>query len=244
MLTASELLAAWERGIDRVAFERALVLLEASTGQPWDGLAALSIGQRNAKLLEVREAIFGSSLPCLIACPHCAEQLELNLDTADLRVSADGSIEQHDEVYALESEGIRLEFRLPNSFDLATASHAQDTENARALLIERCLLAAHDQEKTVSYHSLPQPVLAALTDAMAKADPQSHLELALTCPACEQAWQALFDIATYLWSEIETWALRILHEVHKLASAYGWREADILALSPLRRQLYLDRIGV
>jgi len=79
---------------------------------------------------------------------------------------------------------------------------------------------------------------------MVESDPQSHIELALTCPACEQDWQVVFDIASYLWSEIQTWALRILHEVHILASAYGWREADILALSPLRRQLYLERVSV
>ena len=86
-------------------------------------------------------------------------------------------------------------------------------------------------------------MLDALTEAMAEADPQSHLELALSCPSCQLDWQSVFDIASYLWSEIETWALRILSEVHILASAYGWRETEILALSPLRRQLYLERVA-
>ena len=31
----------------------------------------------------------------------------------------------------------------------------------------------------------------------------------------------------------------LLHEVHRLASAYGWSEAQILALSPARRAQYL-----
>ena len=33
---------------------------------------------------------------------------------------------------------------------------------------------------------------------------------------------------------------RILREVHTLAAAYGWSEAEILALSPARRRVYLE----
>jgi hypothetical protein len=244
MITASELLAAWEGGVDRPMFERALLLLEASSGQSWEDLAALSIGQRDARLLDLREAIFGRSLPCLTVCLACDEKLELNLDVGDLRVSASPSRgEQNRDTLTIEAEDLTLEFRLPNSFDLSAASGAKDTDSARAALIERCLLAVHGQEKEIPYSSLSPSVLDVLTVAMTEADPQSHLELALSCPSCEQEWQAVFDIASYLWGEIQTWALRILHEVHILASAYGWREADILALSPLRRQLYLERIG-
>ena len=32
-------------------------------------------------------------------------------------------------------------------------------------------------------------------------------------------------------------------EVHALASAYHWHERDILALSPVRRQAYLELLG-
>jgi hypothetical protein len=43
----------------------------------------------------------------------------------------------------------------------------------------------------------------------------------------------------FFWKEINHWANRILREVHLLASTYGWSEADILALTPTRRQWYL-----
>jgi hypothetical protein len=52
-----------------------------------------------------------------------------------------------------------------------------------------------------------------------------------------------FDIASYFWDEINAWANRILREVHILASRYGWSERDILALSPWRRQFYLDMVN-
>jgi len=34
-----------------------------------------------------------------------------------------------------------------------------------------------------------------------------------------------------------------LSDVHTLARAYGWRERDILTLSPTRRQFYLNMVG-
>jgi hypothetical protein len=34
----------------------------------------------------------------------------------------------------------------------------------------------------------------------------------------------------------------VLREVHILASAYGWREDDILAMSPARRRIYLEML--
>jgi hypothetical protein len=78
---------------------------------------------------------------------------------------------------------------------------------------------------------------------MAEIDPQADIQIALTCPACLHQWSAAFDIASHLWIEVNSWAMRILDEVHRLASAYGWSEADILELSPMRRQLYLGMIG-
>jgi hypothetical protein len=52
--------------------------------------------------------------------------------------------------------------------------------------------------------------------------------------------QTLFDIGRYLWEELRAQAVRLLHEVHTLARFYGWREADILALSAARRHAYLE----
>jgi hypothetical protein len=243
MLTASELLATWEKGVDRPVFERALLLLEATSGQSSESLAELSIGQRDARLLDLREALFGSMLPCLTTCAACGEQLELNLDVGDLRVSPTIPDEQRKGHFTMEAEGVTLGFRLPNSLDLSAASSVEDADSARALLIERCLVEVNGQCPDLTPETLPPTVLDALTAAMAESDPQSHIELALICPSCEQDWQVVFDIASYLWSEIQTWALRVLREVHILASIYGWREADILALSPLRRQLYLESVG-
>src|SRR5436305_910057 len=59
-------------------------------------------------------------------------------------------------------------------------------------------------------------------------------------PACAHGWESSFDVDRYLWEEVHAWAIRTLQDVHILASSYGWREAEILALSQVRRQFYLE----
>ncbi|MCC6862850.1 MAG: hypothetical protein IT158_30025 [Bryobacterales bacterium] len=127
-----------------------------------------------------------------------------------------------DEVRARPAAGGPWPFRLPNSLDLAAASEAGTPEEARRILMERCGITED------------------LIGQAAEADPLADVELGLQCPACEQWWEAPFDIVRHFWSEIDAWARRVLREVHVLASAYGWSEPEILALSPWRRQLYLE----
>jgi hypothetical protein len=86
---------------------------------------------------------------------------------------------------------------------------------------------------------LPEAVVQEINRRMAEADPQADVQVTVSCAACGVAWQAMFDIASFLWGEVDRWARRMLHEVHVLASAYGWTEAEILRLGPWRRRVYL-----
>jgi hypothetical protein len=138
---------------------------------------------------------------------------------------------------------VEVKFRLPNSADLLLIADLADASQARATLLERCVQQVTRSGAPLPVSELPEDVLSGITERMAQIDPQADIQIALTCPACAWQWSSLFDIVSYLWSEINTWAIRMLREVHQLASVYGWRESDILALSPLRRQLYLELIG-
>ncbi len=64
----------------------------------------------------------------------------------------------------------------------------------------------------------------------------------MECPTCDHAWDEIFDIVSFFWAELDAWAHRVLHDVHVLARAYAWSEAEILALPPLRRQYYLELV--
>lgn len=113
---------------------------------------------------------------------------------------------------------------------------------AHAALVERCIVAARQGELIATPGELPADVRAAVVERMAEVDAQAEIALALTCPACGHAWTALFDIAAFLWGELDGWARPTLRDVHALASAYGWSEAAILGLGAQRRQRYLELV--
>ncbi|MBI0381241.1 hypothetical protein JBE27_34525, partial [Streptomyces albiflaviniger] len=87
---------------------------------------------------------------------------------------------------------------------------------------------------------LPEPVQRRLAEAAERADPAADVTLSVACPECGEATRAELDIASYLWAELDHWARDLLLDVHLLATAYGWSEPQILALSPLRRRYYLE----
>lgn len=228
-----ELLTVWDNGHALHPVERALVLSSAACpGSAPSALAELSIGERDAGLLRLRELTFGSRLSALADCPRCGERLELDVDAGHLRLPP-----QEDAPLSLDTGEYHVEFRLPNSNDLAAISDEADVAAARRKLFDRCATS------TGPGTEVPENVVEAVAAAMAQADPQGDVRLALNCPACGQQWEEIFDIASFFWSEVHAWALRTLRGVHQLAAAYGWSEADILAMSPWRRQIYLELIG-
>jgi hypothetical protein len=85
-------------------------------------------------------------------------------------------------------------------------------------------------------------VISGLAKSMTHCDPLAEVLFNLSCPACQQEWSILFDVLPFLWTEISIQAKRLLLEVHTLARAYGWHEAEILSLSVTRRQFYLEMV--
>jgi hypothetical protein len=239
-LSDSELLSLWERGRTCPPARQALVLLAAAfPDTPPEALAAFSIGERDACLLTLHECTFGSELVSLVLCPACGERLELTFDVADIRATPEVA---QAESFALSLDGYTVRFRLPNSLDLMAIADQPDAD-ASQMLLERCLLAAEYADEDRAAEQLPTEVLEAVGAQMARADPQADVQLVLDCPACSLHWPAVFDIVSFFWAEIETWAYRTLREIHLLASSYGWREADILAMSQWRRQCYLEIVS-
>jgi hypothetical protein len=238
-LTPRALLCVWEEGRARPLPERALLLLaSACPDEPHDALAALPIGRRDARLLTLREWTFGSAFAGVTRCPACREHVDLSFTGAEVRA---GSVAAADCALAVAEAGYEVTFRLPNSSDLA-ALDGPDPAAARRDLLGRCLLAARRKGNACSVSRLPARVLSAVVRRMADADPQADIHTAVSCPACAHAWRATFDIVSFFWTEIEAWARRLLSDVHVLAAAYSWSEADILALSPLRRRYYLEMV--
>ncbi len=239
----SDLLDAWEQALPERPVARALALLAATSGVDAGDLAELSLGERDRLLFALRERLFGTRLSSLATCPGCAETVELACETGDLAIASDES----EPPTAATGRAMRLVdrehevvYRRLTSADLLALHPKDDPEVGRRQLIDRCILGATRAGAPLGTDELPAAVRDAAIEAMAVADAQADVQINLSCPACGTAWQAVFDIAGYLWSEVEAWAQRILVEVHKLASRYGWTESAILSMTPWRRQIYLS----
>jgi hypothetical protein len=240
-VTVAELLDAWERGGAASPGEQALLLLTVAHPQlPAESLAGWTIGRRDMALLALRERMFGPRLAAAAACLRCGEALETEFAPADIVV---GQELEPPPTLSLEEGGYKVIYRLPTTGDMAALAREAAASEAERWLLSRCVLDARRPEAPCSVADLPDKVLEAVADGMAKADPQAEVELAFTCPACGHRWTALFDIVSFLWRELDAWAGRTLREVAALASAFGWSERDVLALTPWRRRHYLELAG-
>lgn len=239
-LNATSLLTAWEQGVSQHPLQRAVTLLALACPQKSvDEWARVSIGERDRQLVQLRQELFGSKFEAIATCPKCGEGLELTFGTQDL-LSQVTETSTDSESPRLKSGGYEVDYRLPTTADLLAV--ADKPTQARELLLERCVDAQKDGV-AVSASALPGAVVKLLGQKMADADPQAEVQIVLDCPACSHHWPTVFDIFSYLWGEIEDWAQRILHDVHSLASIYGWSERDILSMSATRRRLYLEMSG-
>jgi hypothetical protein len=239
-LSEPDLVAVWERGMAQHPIDRALTILGGCSDEPWEALARATIGTRDAALLAVYERSIGGRLDAFAECPMCAERLEYTLDTRELLAKADQS---HEPELSVMSGEISLRLRLPNSLDLAAAAACPDAETAGELLAERCIVEARSVAGDVPVKVLSSGVIEAAGAWIAAADPLAETTLELTCLGCGHAWWVLLDIESFLWAKIASGAKRLLREVHVLARAYGWREADILSMTPARRGFYLEMVS-
>ena len=109
---------------------------------------------------------------------------------------------------------------------------------ARAVLLERAVVAAERDGRPVGVHELAGEVAEAVSASLANHDPTAELLLDVACSACETSWQSVLDVAAFVWTEPAAQAERLLQDVHLLARAYGWSEEQTLALGNSRRTAY------
>ena len=225
-LDAAELLSLWERGQPRHALDRAALLAAAARPDwPTQSIADLPLGAVGASLLRLRAANFGTHMDAHADCRHCGQRLSFVLDVAVLLAEAPAA----DTVPETEVAGLHL--RAPSLRDLAAVATLDPADAADALLA-RCTLAGQPA-------LLDEAARAQVDEALEALDPQADLAFNLNCVACGQEDLAQLDTAALLWDEISARAGALLHEVHLLASRYGWSEAQILALPAVRRGQYL-----
>lgn len=227
-LTAGDFLDLSDDGGSLDWITRGLMLTGAAWRQASPAeCAALPVGARNRLVLALRVLTFGREMPLRLRCRACGADLVARVDLG--AVLAGHAAEPPATVrVAIEDE--EVEARLPSSGDLLATAGLPPGEGEWALY-ERCLVS----------RTAGDPVTARqrIAEAMALADPLAVLEVDLECDQCHTRSSEPFDIVTCFWKEIDAGARRAELDVHALASAYGWSEEQILALSPARRARYL-----
>lgn len=243
-LAPAAMLDLWTDGDRSSAADRAHALLGAARpGLPAEQQLAMGVGSRDAALLALRRAMFGDVLSGVVRCPICGTQLVVELAVDDVLV-----IDLDDEGVARRTEvvigDVVVEARAPSHADLMAAGRCPDEVAAREVLISRCIerVVRRGDREQLATEVLDAAAVAVVGDAIAALDPQVEVTVALDCALCRHPWEPLLDIATFLWAEVDAAGNRLVDELHELASAYGWNEQEVLALSPARRRRYIERL--
>ena len=226
----------WEKGRGLHPLDQGLLAIHAAFPEARETVADWPLGRRNRALAELHCSYFGHALEGWTSCPQCGEKLEFKMDG---RVLAEQPQSQHAEPIVIHGQT----FRLPTSRDLARAALERDTaadpDAAAVRLLRVCRLdGGDDAGQTWSEEELEEA-----GEKMAAADPLAEIILNFQCPVCEATCHESLDLPTFLWAELEALARRLVMDVHALASAYGWSEREILALSDTRRRLYLEMVS-
>lgn len=211
---------------------RCLVDLLDDGGRPLarpEGASALSAGDREAVLLQLRQLALGDRIALVATCPDlaCAEPMDLDVSIQSVLATPTAGARAHVPV----RPGLVL--RRPTGADQrAVAILALDDPGAAAIaLLERCVVSGE----------LHPDDLDAASAVLDQADPQASCELALTCPACGQRFPTRLDAADLLGRELGS--VRELDlAVHLLAVHYHWTEEETLALPPARRRRYVELV--
>ena len=223
--TQAELLALWEAGRSLEALDRGALAASVASGS--EDAADWPLGKRNRALAQLHCTAFGGRLQGWTSCPECSERLEF---TFDGRAVANAPPAERSLVAVNE-----WRFRLPTSRDLADAAEEESDLAASRRLLVACWAGSGPAPADWSEEDL-----SLVGERLAEADPLSEIRLHFDCPSCPASFDESLDLGDFVWAKVESHAKRLLGEVHSLASAYGWSEAEILALSPARRGAYLD----
>jgi hypothetical protein len=229
------LLEAWERGAANLPIARPLALLETadSSSKEVVGFADLSLAERDARLFRLRQMTFGDRMCGVLPCESCSARIEFDVSIEPILNSMENSRSVSDASWPAGS--FTFTMRPVTTRDLANIAAAADP---RSELLQLCTSV----EGADAAHALAEHEDSAL-DHFEELNGNSETRFITTCAACGESGHVDLDIGAFLWTEVRHAAITLLREVHELASAYGWSEAQILGMSAARRATYLEMAG-
>jgi hypothetical protein len=222
---------------------RCLTRLGAATTVTPELARSLTVGDREALLLQLRRLTFGDDLPCTVSCPapSCGERLELPLRVGDLLLPPyPPQPRRHQRTWTSGGTAVQVGFRLPTGADqeaAAAAAAAGDPAAGASLLLRRCV---EDLDPPGGPpETLPEDLLARLDATVAALDPQAELRLSVRCARCGLEFSTVLDAGGCLYEEVSLHARHLYQGVHLLALHYHWGERELMGMTARERSRYL-----
>ena len=218
----------------------------------------LLIADRQYLLLKLREATVGEQVQATVQCPwaECGKKVDIDFSLADIPVQ-----ESQDKgpLYTLElspEAAVRSEsgelyreiiFRLPCGEDQEQLAPLLDQNDAGtlALLLGRCIrrIGPVSDPGPELIHRLPPLARLEIERQMETVSPQVNLTLDTNCPECGREFVLPFDLAEFVFTELQTSREALYREVHCLAYHYHWSEHEIMSLPRTKRRHYITLLA-
>jgi hypothetical protein len=230
--TRAGLLAAWEATVAVPDLARGAALVaEAGLADDLDAALDLPVGESAALAARLHADAFGDDVEGLVTCEPCGTVLDVSVPLSALPAA------HGDATVVATPGGGELRVRAPTTRDLLAARDSPDP--ARALLAA-CVTGAGGAPADPD--ALDEAALGLVDDAAEELAGAAAIVVRVTCPECGAAVAAPLDVGILLAERVARAAAEALGEVAELAAAFGWSEAEVLALTPLRRRAYVELV--
>jgi hypothetical protein len=208
-----------------------------STPAEWD---AVGIPELNLELARLWHLSFGATLNGCLPCPQCGARLEFGMSVQEVIRELEAQSAEPTLGWTLGDDTFSM--RMANSLDLAAASSEADLVKARRVLLERCIeVNGNPATDAGASAALRESEFLAETN-FERLHRAAEVTCQVHCFDCGHYEAVDLDLPRFLWAKVRHGAGRLLHDVHELASTYGWSEDAILGMSEHRRAGYLEMV--
>jgi hypothetical protein len=201
-----------------------------------DRILELTAGDRERLLLALCARLLGPEIDLVTTCPSCHGLVEVPIRFDEVISSRPSANEPRIELEG-GSEPWSALLRPPTGADVERAARGGATV-VRELIVNCIAELTGPSGDRVEPNRLPAEFESDVADALLALDPAAEALVAIACPSCSSPIDALLDAYAILKEGLGG-SRRIYDEVYRMARAYHWSEAEILALPLSRRRHYL-----
>lgn len=210
-------------------------LLSSALTQEAERLCAvdLAAADRDRMLAIVYERAFGDRIESTLTCTRCTQPVDLHFSLRQLTASLNDpcGVEGLRPLGSARFEAVGgARFRVPTGRDELDAADFEQNE-AESLLLNRCAEGGAWPGGAGAFQEMLDEVA-----------PLIDLELTASCAECGYPHTIQFDIQSYLLGALLGERSRLIREIHRVATAYGWCLDDILSLTRSERRQLVELI--